>query len=264
MKEKLHQVLEWRHFETAILVLIILNSITLALETSPAAMQAIGGWIFFVDKIFLGIFVVELLMRLSDDFKGFWRDPWRIFDFFVVVIALLPATGALAVLRALRILRVLRLISAVPAMRRVVAGLLGAMPGMVSIVFLIALIFFVFSVISTKMFGAAFPDWFGSLGASAYTLFQVMTLESWSMGIVRPVMEVFPLAWVLFIPFIILTAFTVLNLFIGVIVDAMQSEHESTASTERNQMMNDNENILAELRSLRSDIAELRSQIKPS
>ena len=262
MKEQLRQVLEWRHFEAVILSLIILNSITLALETSPVAMQAAGDWLYFVDKIFLGIFVVELLMRLSFDFRGFWRDPWRIFDFFVIFIALLPATGPLSVLRALRILRVLRLVSAVPAMRRVVAGLLGAMPGMASIVFLIALIFFVFSVISTKMFGLAFPEWFGSLGASAYTLFQIMTLESWSMGIVRPVMEVYPLAWILFIPFIIITAFTVLNLFIGVIVDAMQSEHESTASTERNQMMSDNENILTELRSLRSEIDTLRSEIK--
>ena len=264
MKEQLRQVLEWRHFEAVILSLIILNSITLALETSPVAMQAAGDWLYFVDKIFLGIFVVVLLMRLSFDFRGFWRDPWRIFDFFVIFIALLPATGPLSVLRALRILRVLRLVSAVPAMRRVVAGLLGAMPGMASIVFLIALIFFVFSVISTKMFGLAFPEWFGSLGASAYTLFQIMTLESWSMGIVRPVMEVYPLAWILFIPFIIITAFTVLNLFIGVIVDAMQSEHESTASTERNQMMSDNENILTELRSLRSEIDTLRSEIKSS
>jgi len=181
------------------------------------------------------------------------------FDFFVVAIALMPATGPLSILRALRILRVLRLISAVPAMRRVVSGLLGAMPGMASIVFLIALIFFVFSVIATKLFGDAFPEWFGSLGASGYTLFQIMTLESWSMGIVRPVMDVYPLAWILFIPFIILTAFTVLNLFIGVIVDAMQTEHESAASEERGQMIANNENILSEIRDLRQEISSLRA-----
>jgi len=162
------------------------------------------------------------------------------------------------VLRALRILRVLRLISAVPAMRRVVSGLLGAMPGMASIVLLIALIFFVFAVISTKLFGEAFPEWFGSLGASGYTLFQIMTLESWSMGIVRPVMEVYPYAWILFLPFIILTAFTVLNLFIGVIVDAMQTEHESAASEERGKMITDNEKILAELQALKHEIQSLK------
>jgi len=215
MKAYARRLLAWPHFENTILCLIILNSITLALETSPGAMQTAGGFLQFIDTVFLSIFVVELLIRLVADFKGFWRDPWRIFDFVVVAIALLPATGPLAVLRALRILRVLRLISAVPAMRRVVSGLLGAMPGMASIVFLIGIIFFVFSVIATKLFAAQFPEWFGSLGASAYTLFQIMTLESWSMGIVRPVMSEFPLAWILFIPFIIITAFTVLNLFIG-------------------------------------------------
>lgn len=258
----INQILGWRHFEMVILILIIVNSIILALETSPTAMNAAGNWIYLLDKIFLGIFVLELTIRLSADFRGFWRDPWRIFDFLVIAIALLPATGSLSILRSLRILRVLRLVSAVPAMRRVVSGLLGAMPGMASIVFLIALIFFVFSVISTKMFGDAFPEWFGSLGASAYTLFQVMTLESWSMGIVRPVMEIYPLAWILFVPFIILTAFTVLNLFIGVIVDAMQTEHESAAAAERGQMMTDNELILSEVRLLRKQLSEIKEEMQ--
>jgi voltage-gated sodium channel len=121
------------------------------------------------------------------------------------------------------------------------------------------MIFFVFSVITTKMFAATFPEWFGSIGASGYTLFQIMTLESWSMGIVRPVMEVHPHAWIVFIPFIIITAFTVLNLFIGVIVDAMQTEHESEANEQRGQMMSDNERILSELRELRREVANLRT-----
>lgn len=260
-KSKLRAILEWRYFEAVILCLIILNSITLALETSPTTMNAFGNWLTLIDNIFLTIFVFEIVLRLAVDFRGFWRDPWRIFDFIVVGIALVPTGGSLSILRALRILRVLRLISAVPAMRRVVSGLLGAMPGMASIVFLIALIFFVFSVISTKLFGEAFPEWFGSLGASAYTLFQIMTLESWSMGVVRPVMEVYPLAWILFIPFIILTAFTVLNLFIGVIVDAMQTEHESLASEERGKMMTDNESILLELRAMKAEVQQMRADI---
>lgn len=260
LKEKINQLLSWRFFETTILTLIVINSVTLALETNPAVMEAVGGWLLLADSILLSIFVVEILLRLMHDFRGFWRDPWRIFDFFVVVIALMPTSGALSILRAFRILRVLRLVSAVPAMRRVVTGLLGAMPGMASIVFLIGLIFFVFSVISTKLFGPSFPEWFGTLGASAYTLFQVMTLESWSMGIVRPVMDIYPWAWLLFIPFIILTAFTVLNLFIGVIVDAMQSEHESNASVERGQMITDNEKILAELKRLRQEIEVLSTK----
>ena len=228
-----------------ILVLIAINAVTLGLETSATVMERTGG-------------LLELIARMVADFRGFWRDPWRIFDFLVVSIALIPATGPLAVLRAFRILRVLRLVSTVEALRRVVSGLLAALPGMGSIMLLLVLIFYVFAVISTKLFGTSFPEWFGSIGKSSYTLFQIMTLESWSMGIVRPVMEDFPYAWALFVPFIIATAFTVLNLFIGVIVDAMQSEHAEEAHAERDAMKHETELILREVRELRQELAEIR------
>jgi voltage-gated sodium channel len=110
----------------------------------------------------------------------------------------------------------------VPSLRRVVDGLGRALPGMGSVFLLILLIYYIAAVIATKLFGASFPDWFGNLGASAYSLFQVMTLESWSMGIVRPVMEVYPYAWAFFVPFILMTTFAVMNLIVGLIVNSMQ------------------------------------------
>ena len=262
LREKLTHLLQQPRFENFILAIIVINAIVLGLETSPGAMAAAGPLLQELDRIILVIFVVEIAARLAADFKGFWRDPWRIFDFIIIAIALIPATGALSVLRAFRILRVLRLISTVKAMRRVVSGLLSALPGMGSIVFLLGLIFYVFSVISTKLYSQAFPQWFGSIGESSYSLFQIMTLESWSMGIVRPVMEEFPFAWMLFVPFIIATAFTVLNLFIGVIVDAMQSEHEAEARADRDAMMSETEMILSEVRGLRLEISELKSKLQ--
>ncbi|MEL7544682.1 MAG: ion transporter [Pseudomonadota bacterium] len=260
LRDRLARLITHPWFEPAILGLIVLNAVTLGLETSPRVMGAIGGFLGALDSLILAIFVFELAARLIVDPKGFWRDPWRIFDFVVVAIALMPATGAFSVLRAFRILRVLRLISSVEAMRRVVTGLLSALPGMGSIVFLLGIIFYVFAVISTKLFGETFPEWFGTIGASSYTLFQIMTLESWSMGIVRPVMEQYPYAWMLFVPFIVATAFTVLNLFIGVIVDAMQSEHEAEAHAERDAMMEESRMILTEVRALRAEVAELRGK----
>jgi len=260
-RAKLKYYLELPRFEALVLALIVFNAIILGLETSPRAMSAAGPLLKMLDQIVLWLFVLEIAARLTADFKGFWRDPWRIFDFIIVGVALIPATGALSVLRAFRILRVLRLISSIKAMRRVVSGLLSALPGMASIVFLLGLIFYVFAVISTKLFAEAFPQWFGSIGEASYTLFQIMTLESWSMGIVRPVMQEFPLAWLLFVPFIIATAFTVLNLFIGVIVDAMQSEHEAEARADRDAMMSETEMILSEVRGLRREISELKSKL---
>lgn len=255
----LRKIVDHPMFDRSIIILIILNAITLGMETSPTIMGAIGPFLHILDSAILAIFVIELAMRFIAYPKKTVRDPWRIFDFIVVAIALLPATGALSALRAFRILRVLRLISNVPAMRRVVQGLLNALPGMGSIVMLLSLIFYIFAVICTKLFGGAFPEWFGSLGASAYTLFQIMTLESWSMGIVRPVMETFPWAWALFLPFIISTAFAVLNLFIGVIVDAMQSEHEAEAHDDREQIHRELQALLSEVRGLRDEVKTLKS-----
>jgi voltage-gated sodium channel len=253
----LKSLVESRRFDLAITALIIVNAITLGLETSPAVMAAWGPVLIVLDRAILAVFVAELAAKILVYRGSFFRDPWRIFDLVVVAIALMPATGSLSVLRALRILRVLRLVSMVPSLRRVVGGLVAALPGMGSIMLLLTLVFYVFSVMATKLFGASFPDWFGTIAKSAYSLFQVMTLESWSMGIVRPVMEIYPYAWMFFIPFIVCTTFTVLNLFIGIIVSAMQAEHEEEATAERQALQGEQEMILAEIRALREEVKAL-------
>ncbi|RMC38007.1 ion transporter [Paracoccus alkanivorans] len=257
----LKALVESRRFETAITVLIVINAITLGLETSEHAMTKAGSLLLLLDRLILGVFVAELTAKLLVYRTNFFRDPWRLFDLFVVGIALVPATAGLSVLRALRILRVLRLVSFIPSLRRVVGGLIAALPGMGSIVLLLGLVYYVFSVMATKLFGASFPDWFGSIGASAYSLFQIMTLESWSMGIVRPVMEIFPWAWLFFIPFIVSTTFTVLNLFIGIIVSAMQAEHDAEASAERTALHAEQELILSEIRALRHEVRALKQEL---
>ncbi len=261
LREKLRRLVEDPRFEKAVIALIIVNAITLGLETSDTAMAAAGTLLLALDRAILTVFVVEIILRLYVRRLAFWRDPWRVFDFVVVAIALIPASGNLSVLRAFRILRVLRLVSTVPSMRRVVQGLLHAVPGMGSIVLLLSLIFYVFSVMATKLYGETFPEWFGTIGASAYTLFQIMTLESWSMGIVRPVMEAYPMAWAFFLPFILATAFTVLNLFIGIIVDAMQSTHNEEAQEERAQVFNETALVLEEVRALRKEVAALKQEM---
>jgi len=178
------------------------------------------------------VFTLELLIKFYAYRLSFFRSGWNIFDLLIVAIAWIPASGSLAVLRTLRILRVLRLLSVVPQMRRVISAIGHSIPGMISVIGVLGIVFYVSAVLTTKLFGQH-PDpdmqaWFGTIGSSAYTLFQIMTLESWSMGIVRPVMAHFPWAWLFFVPFIIITSFAVLNLFIGIIVDAMQIVQQDT------------------------------------
>jgi len=242
--------------------IIILNAITLGMETSKPVMDSIGGLLVVLDKAALAVFVIEIILKLYGRGLKFFQDGWNIFDFIVVTIAIIPASGPLAVLRSFRILRVLRLMSMVPQMRSVIQALITAIPGMFSIIGLITLIFYVSAVLTTNFYSATFTEWFGDLGSSMYTLFQVMTLESWSMGIVRPVMEQHPEAWMFFVPFILVTSFAVINLFIGVIVDAMQSQHQSEAEEIEASMHQDNVDLKDEIINLRKEIGELKELMK--
>lgn len=234
MRQTISDFLDRPSTRYTIMGVILFNAIILGLETSGRVMAAAGGLIVTLDTICLAIFVAELVAKLYARGLRFFRDPWNIFDFIVVGIALAPAAGGLSVLRALRILRLLRVISVAPTLRRVVEGFISALPGMASVFLLMGVIFYISAVIATKVFAPTFPDWFGTLGRSLYTLFQVMTLESWSMGIVRPVMEVHPEAWMFFVPFILITTFAVVNLVVGLIVNSMQDAHaeETNAATD--------------------------------
>jgi voltage-gated sodium channel len=263
--DRLRQLVESKRTQQTVATLIVVNGVILGLETSAAAMAAAGDVLRALDWLIVAVFVAEILAKLAVFRLGFFRDPWNVFDFVVIGISLVPATHSVSVLRALRVLRVLRLVSAVPSMRRVVEGLLRAIPGMGAIAGLLVLLFYVFGVMATKLFGAAFPEWFGTLPRSMYSLFQIMTLESWSMGIVRPVMEVYPTAWAFFVPFILVTAFAVLNLFIAVIVNAMQSEHEAEHKAAVAEVAAaghaDAARLEEELRSLTQEIRELRATL---
>jgi voltage-gated sodium channel len=255
-RQRLGAVIDGTPVQRLITLLIIINAVILGLQTSPSIMADWGAPLLILDTFILACFVIELALRFVARGIGLLRDPWAVFDCLVVGIALVPASGPFAVLRALRVLRVLRLVSINPSMRKVVQALLASLPGMGSIVMLMGLVFYVAAVMATQLFGESFPEWFGNIGASLYTLFQVMTLESWSMGIVRPVMEEYPLAWLFFVPYILVATFMMLNLFIAVIVNAMQSTHEPDA--EEQATVARAQAILDELRALRSEVAELR------
>jgi voltage-gated sodium channel len=251
--------------ERFIMALIVFNAVTLGLETSQTVMARWGVVLHVIDQAILGVFVLELTGRIILQRSAFFRDGWNIFDFIVVGVSLAPATDAFTVLRALRVLRLLRLVTVVPSLRRVVGGLIGALPGMGSIVLLIGLVYYVCAVMAVNLFGEDFPKLFGTLGASLFTLFTIMTLEGWVEGVVSPIMEKYPYAWLFFIPFIIATTFTVLNLFIGIIVNAMQEEHAKTEAAEREaerEMVHDETApLLAEMKAMRTELAALRAEI---
>ena len=247
--------LESAYVRNGILAVILFNAVILGLETSASVMERFGPLLRGLDAICLAIFVAEIVAKLFAYGPRFFRNGWNLFDFVIVGIALLPVGEGVAVLRALRILRLLRVISVAPALRRVVEGFVTALPGMGSVFLLMGLIFYIGSVMATKLFGVAFPAWFGTMGKSAYSLFQIMTLESWSMGIVRPVMETYPYAWAFFVPFIMVTTFAVVNLLVGLIVNSMQDAHaeETNAATDSYR-----DDVLGRLRAIEAKLDKLK------
>lgn len=263
--KKLQTLLEAKYFEHTIIGLIVLNAIILGLETAPDLVGEQMGLLLRLDTLFLTIFTLEILAKLFVYRLQFFKSGWNIFDFIIVAISLLPFLSGLSVLRSLRILRVLRLISVVPQFRVITQAFIDSLAGLVAIGSIIGLFFYIGAVMSTKLFGPVFPEWFGTIGESLFTLFQIMTLESWSMGIVRPVMEVYPLAWMFFVPFILMTTFTAINLLIGVIVNSMQTVHGETIEVLDEHMREqdlEHRELQAHVENIERSLKELKDRLK--
>jgi voltage-gated sodium channel len=265
LRERVGEWVESPGPQRVIIALIAINAVTLGLETSPNVQAVAGGLLATMERIIITVFVLEIAAKLFAFGPRFFRSGWNVFDFAIVTIALVPATGPFAVLRTLRILRMLRLIAKIPRLRMIIESLLQAIPGIGWVAFMLVMVFYIFAVLGTGLFGASFPDWFGTIGASMYTLFQIMTLESWSMGIARPVIEQYPHAWLYFVPFILISTFTMLNLFIAIIVSTMQAMHmeeeEARRAGAEQEAHDERTMILAEMRVLSAKLDRLEARI---
>lgn len=250
------RIVESPAFKRVVVILIVINAFLLGAETLHQLPQPTLDAIYLINRFILFTFVVELGLRILAHGRTFFRDPWSLFDFVIVAAALIPPPSPLQVLRALRILRALRLISAVPSLRRVVDGLLSAIPGLAGVVVLLLLLLYVATVMATHFFRDVTPAFFGDLGTSLFTLFQIMTLEGWP-DIAHEVMETLPWAWVFFVGYILIATFMVLNLFIGVVVSAIRSriESEDPAQASIDPV------LVREITALRGEIAELRGRL---
>ncbi|MCP3849779.1 MAG: ion transporter [Gammaproteobacteria bacterium] len=255
-------LIEAKFFQHFITFLIIFNGITLGLATSPEFMEVYGTWIHYLDVFIVTVFTIEISLRIYIHRLQFFKDPWSLFDFFVVTISLIPANDGLSILRVLRVLRLFRLLTIVPQMRLIISAILSVIPGMASVSLVLLLFFYVFAIIATNLFSQTFPQWFGSLGESMFTLFQIMTLESWSMGIARPIMEVHPMAWIFFVIYILIVTFIMVNLFIGLVVDAIftiKGSDQDKSESEANSPETAKELIYQhEIKSLKSELNEMK------
>lgn len=264
MYNRIKSLVNSSFFAHFITYLIVINGITMGLETSKEFTTSFGTITSWFNQIVIAIFTIEIALRIYVHRLSFFKDPWSLFDFFVVAISLVPTNSGFEILRILRVFRLFRLITVVPQMRKIVAALISVIPGMLSVIALMSLFFYIFGIMATQLFSEKFPQWFGTLGESFYTLFQIMTLESWSMGIVRPVMEAYPYAWVFFVPFIFIVTFVMINLVVAIIVDAMAILNQDGEEQIIQEVHSHEASMNQEIQSLRQEIQELKILLKKS
>lgn len=224
-------------FKNSIIAVILLAGLVVGLETSPTLRTQYGTLLHALDKIILGIFVVEILLKMGAEGSRPWRyfrDPWNNFDFLIVSVCLLPFDSEFAaVLRLARVLRVLRLVTVLPKLQILVGALLKSIPSMGYVGLLLSILFYIYAVTGVFFFAEADPLHFGSLGDAILTLFGVITLEGWTglmYDLLRGDSGVHPAKVVgYFISFVLFGTMIMLNLFIGVIMNSMQEMHEEKA-----------------------------------
>lgn len=261
MREKITTLVKSNAFQRFILALIVVNAITIGVETSIQSEGWLKAFVIF-DAFCLSIYCIEIALKLIAFRGAYFKDPWNVFDFVIVAICLIPVgiipfpPQVVRIFRIFRVFRVFRLVSAFKQMRVIVEAMGRSLPGVFWTALLLIIVYYVFAVIGTVLFGQEFPDWFGDIGKSFYTLFQVMTLESWSMGISRPVMEVFPYAWIYFVPFVIASAFIIVNVVVGIIVGTID---EANARVRRDESKERGDTLQIEFDKLKEQLQKVET-----
>lgn len=254
----LQNVLHWKYTQRIITFVILLNAAVLGLLTNKGLSAEETLLLEIIDKCCLLVFVVELIAKLLAYRRNFWSDGWNIFDFVVVVSSIIFISSNVSVIRAFRIFRLLKALAEFPELQVLVSAMLKAIPSMTWALLLLFIIFYIFAVFGSTLYGDAFPELFGDIGDSIFTLFQVMTFESWATAVARPIMEVHPYAWVFFLVFILLTSITLLNVMVGIVVEAVAQISEANR---QKQLSAEEKNLFSDVRDTEKIDKEIREHI---
>jgi len=250
-------------FDQVIIALIIINGIILGLETVPWIVKDYSPLLNWGNNIILSVFIFEAAVKIiavAPQFKKYFGNGWNLFDFSIVVLSLIPASGEFAMLaRLARLLRVLRLISVIPELRIIVATLVKSIPSMGNIMLLMSIIFYIYAVAGYHLFHQHDPTHWSSLGNSLLTLFRIVTLEDWT-DVMYTAMELHPLMWIYFVSFVVVGTFVVINLFIAVVINNLDE-----AKADRLRELDDptsHGELLNELRQTQASLAKLENKLK--
>ena len=262
MQATAQRIVESALFQRFIIGLILVNAGIIGAETSAIVARDYGRWLHISNDLILGVFILEIVLKMTARWPrptSFFSDGWNVFDFFVVALALVPATGEFAmVARLLRLLRVVRLISAVPQLRLIVSTLIRSIPSMGHVLMLLGIIFYIYAVMGYHLFHSHDPTHWQTLGISLLTLFRVATLEDWT-DVMYTAMELHPAAWIYFVSFVIAGTFVVINLFIAVILNNLEESKREQLSELRDPVSK--EELIAELQETQQALSRLRARL---
>ena len=255
-------VIAARWFEPFMIGLILFNAALIGLETFPEIEAKHSRLLHFGNDVILGVFIVEAALKIiavAPRFGRYFGNGWNLFDFSVVVLSLVPATGEAAlVARLVRILRVLRLVSAVPQLRLIVATLVRSIPSMGHVIMLMSVIFYIYAITGVHLFAEADPEHWGTLWVALLTLFQLVTLEGW-VELMQTGMEVHPYSWLFFVSFVLLGTFVILNLFIAVVINNLETS--KLEQLEELDQPTTHEDVLKELDRTREALKNLQTKL---
>lgn len=273
MIKGLKKLVDSKAFQGIILFVILFNCVLMGIETIKGLSENTLFVLAVINEVCLWIFIAEIILKFLAYGPSYFKDPWNWFDMFVVGISLFSGLSFMSAFRAMRVLRVLKslkalkgtkLIGSVRHLQVIIVAIVKSIPSIMWTGILLILIYYIFALIGVNLFGDAFPDWFGDIGKAMYTLFQVMTLESWSMGISRPVMEVYSFAWAYFVPFVLLSSFIVMNVVVGIVVNAISEVTADNAKEEAKENPVSNNELVGEIRSLKEQLDRLEKQLAKS
>lgn len=230
--------------EYFIIGVIILNSIILGLETVSSLQDRFGPVLYVIDHICLSFFVIEIGLKIFAFGRAYFSSYWGIFDILVIGIPLLPFESVYSIIRAFRIMRLFMLVEFLPNLRLLIEALFSSLSGVLGILCIILLVMFIFGVIGVNMFGNDFPKYFGHLGRAMFSEFQILTFDDWIGAIAEPVIEKFPYAWIYFMLLIIVVGMGILNLFVSLLVDAIDEQREKHINASQIQIYNKNKKEL--------------------
>lgn len=262
MKQKVYQLVSSRSFEYFIIAVILINAVILGMETSPGLVASYGKWLNLGSDVVLGIFIIEAALKIfsvSPRIGRYFGDGWNLFDFTVIVLSLIPATGEFAMIaRTARLLRVLRLITTIPELRLIVATLMRSIPSMGNIMLLMSVIFYIYAILGYHLFHEHDPVHWKTLGLSLLTLFRVVTLEDWT-DVMYKAMELSPYAWVYFVSFVVMATFVIINLFIAVVINNLEEAKQE--QLKELQPIFSRDELLNELRETRAMLGRLQDRL---